>query len=121
MKGQIAGRRARRQFDVKSFLPTVGAGCTIENYKQGRSIFLQGDPSDAVFFIQKGEVQITVVSKHGKEGLIAMLGAGESFGEGCLVGQPLHIATATAMTGSTIAWIDRDTMVRVLREESELS
>jgi CRP/FNR family transcriptional regulator, cyclic AMP receptor protein len=121
LKGQTLERKAPPQFDVKSFLATVGAGRVIENFKPGQSIFLQGDPSDAVFFIQKGKVQITVVSKQGKEGVIAMLGAGEFFGEGCLVGQPLHIATATATTGSTVARIDRDTMVRVLREEPDLS
>jgi CRP/FNR family cyclic AMP-dependent transcriptional regulator len=121
LKGRILERKAPRQFGVNSFLATVGAGRTIENYKTGQSIFLQGEPSDAVFFIQKGNVQITAVSKQGKEGVIAMLGAGEFFGEGCLVGQPFNIATATATTGSTIARIDRDTMVRVLRDEPDLS
>ncbi len=84
-------------------------------------MFLQGDPADAVFYIQKGKVQITVVSKQCKEGVIAVLGAGEFFGEGCLAGQPLHIATAIAMAESTVAKIEKDAMIRVLRDEPTLS
>ena len=84
-------------------------------------MFLQGDPADAVFYIQKGKVQITVVSKQCKEGVIAVLGAGEVFGEGCLAGQPLHIATAIAMAESTVAKIEKDAMIRVLRDEPTLS
>jgi CRP/FNR family transcriptional regulator, cyclic AMP receptor protein len=121
LRGQALVEAPPQHFDVKSFLATIGSGRTIGKYLSGQPIFLQGDPSDAVFFIQKGKVQITVVSKQGKEGVIAMLGVGDFFGEGCLVGQPLHIATAIATTDSTIARIDRDTMVRVLRKEPELS
>jgi CRP/FNR family transcriptional regulator, cyclic AMP receptor protein len=90
-------------------------------YRPGETVFLQGDPADAVFYIQKGKVQVTVVSEQGKEGVIAMLGSGEFLGEGCLAGQPLHIATATATAASDVARIDRETMVRVLREEPTLS
>jgi len=109
------------RFDAQSFLATVGVGRTIEKYQPGEPVFLQGDPADAVFYIQKGGVQITVVSKQGKEGVVAMLRTGEFFGEGCLAGQPLHIATATATTESTIARVARATMVRVLHEEPDLS
>ncbi len=90
-------------------------------YQPGETVFLQGDPADAVFYIQKGKVKVTVVSEHGKEGVIAMLGSGEFLGEGCLAGQPLHIATATATAESAVARIDRKTMVRVLRDEPTLS
>ena len=90
-------------------------------YQPGETVFLQGDPADAVFYIQKGKVKVTVVSEHGKEGVIAMLGGGEFLGEGCLAGQPLHIATATATAESAVARIDRKTMVRVLRDEPTLS
>jgi len=90
-------------------------------YQPGETVFLQGDPADAVFYIQKGKVKVTVVSEQGKEGVIAMLGSGEFLGEGCLAGQPLHIATATATAESAIARIDRTTMVRVLRDEPTLS
>jgi CRP/FNR family cyclic AMP-dependent transcriptional regulator len=109
------------RFDARSFLATVGVGRTVEKYQPEQPIFLQGDPADAVFYIQKGRVQITVVSKQGKEGVVALLGTAEFFGEGCLAGQPLHIATATAATESTIVRIARDTMVRVLHEEPGLS
>ena len=109
------------RFDAQSFLATVGVGRTVEKYQPGEPVFLQGDPADAVFYIQKGGVQITVVSKQGKEGVVAMLRTGEFFGEGCLAGQPLHIATATATTESTIARVARATMVRVLHEEPDLS
>jgi len=109
------------RFDAQSFLATVGVGRTIEKYQPGEPVFLQGDSADAVFYIQKGGIQITVVSKQGKEGVVAMLRTGEFFGEGCLAGQPLHIATATATTESTIARVARATMVRVLHEEPDLS
>ena len=79
------------RFNPQAFLDTVGVGRFIGKYKSGEVIFLQGDPADAVFYIQKGKVQVAVVSKQGKEGVVAVLGAGEFFGEGCLAGQPLHI------------------------------
>ena len=82
---------------------------------------MQGDPADAVFYIEKGKVQLTVVSEQGKEGVIAMLGAGEFFGEGCLAGQPLHIASASAMSNSIMVRIEKATMVRVLHEQPALS
>lgn len=82
---------------------------------------MQGDPADAVFYIEKGRVQLTVVSEHGKEGVIAMPSIGDFFGEGCLAGQPVHIASATAMSSSTITKIDKETMVHVLREQPALS
>jgi len=110
-----------QRFDTQSFLATVGAGRSMGKYQPGETVFLQGDPADAVFYIQKGKVKVTVVSEQGKEGVIAMLGDGEFLGEGCLAGQPLHIATATATAESAVARIDRETMVRVLRDEPTLS
>jgi CRP/FNR family transcriptional regulator, cyclic AMP receptor protein len=107
-------------FDARLFLTSVGAGRSTEKYRPQASIFLQGDPADAVFYIEKGNVQLTVVSEHGKEGVIAMPGAG-FFGEGCLAGQPLHIASATAMSNSIIVRIEKETMVRVLHQEPTLS
>jgi CRP/FNR family transcriptional regulator, cyclic AMP receptor protein len=109
------------RFDSTAFLATVGQGRSIAKYKTGQPIFIQGNPADAVFYIQKGKVQITVVSEQGKEGVIAMLGVGEFFGEGCLAGQPLHIATATATAETSVARIARETMIRVLRDEPTLS
>jgi CRP/FNR family transcriptional regulator, cyclic AMP receptor protein len=108
-------------FDAQLFLTSVGSGRTTTKYRPQANIFLQGDPADAVFYIEKGNVQLTVVSEHGKEGIIAMPGAGNFFGEGCLAGQPLHIASATAMSNSIIERIEKETMVRVLREQPALS
>ncbi len=109
------------RFDPQVFLDTVGVGRFIGKYQAGETVFLQGDPADAVFYIQKGKVQITVLSKQGKEGVIAVLGAGEFFGEGCLAAQPLHIATATVTSDSAIVKIEKQTMIRVLRDEPTLS
>lgn len=109
------------KFNAQIFLDTVGVGRFIGKYKQGEAIFLQGDPAEAVFYIQKGKIQITVMSKQGKEGVIAVLGAGEFFGEGCLAGQPLYIATASASTDAAIVKIEKQTMIRVLRDEPTLS
>jgi len=108
-------------FDAQLFLTSVGTGRSTTKYRPQASIFLQGDPADAVFYIEKGNVQLTVVSEHGKEGVIAMPGAGDFFGEGCLAGQPLHIASATAMSNSIIVRIEKETMVRVLHQEPTLS
>ncbi len=113
--------KALLRFDPQTFLDTVGVGRFIGKYTAGEAVFLQGDPANAVFYVQRGKVQITVLSKQGKEGVIAVLGAGEFFGEGCLAGQPLHIATATATTEAAIVKIEKQTMIRVLREEPTLS
>ena len=109
------------RFNAQSFLDTVGVGRFIGQYKAGEVVFLQGDAADAVFYIQKGKVQITVLSKEGKEGVIAVLGSGEFFGEGCLAGQPLHISTASVTVDSAIVKIEKQTMIRVLRDEPTLS
>jgi CRP/FNR family cyclic AMP-dependent transcriptional regulator len=109
------------RFDAQVFLDTVGVGRFIRKYNTGEAVFLQGDPADAVFYIQKGKVQIAIISKQGKEGVIAVLGAGEFFGEGCLAGQPLHIATATVTVESAIVKIEKQSMIRVLRDEPALS
>jgi CRP/FNR family transcriptional regulator, cyclic AMP receptor protein len=108
-------------FDAQLFLTSVGTGRSTTKYRPQSTIFLQGQPADAVFYVEKGTVQLTVVSEHGKEGVIAMPSAGDFFGEGCLAGQPLHIASATAMSNSIIVRIEKDTMVRVLREQPALS
>ena len=104
-------------FDSKVFLATINAGRTISNYSKGAIIFSQGDRADAVFYIRKGNVKITVTSDQGKEGVVAILGADEFLGEGCLIGQPLRLATATAMTESAVMRVEKAEMVRVLHEE----
>ena len=110
-----------QRFDPESFLASVGAGRSVVKYQPGKPIFRQGDAADAVFYIQKGKVQITVVSEQGNEGVVAILEPGEFFGEGCLAGQPLHMGTAGALTECAIARIEKDTMIRELRNEPTFS
>ena len=100
---------------------SVGAGRGTKTYKAKRNIFQQGDAADAVFYIQEGEIKLTVVSPQGKEAVVAILGAGDFFGEGCLAGQRLHMASAATLAVSTIARIEKDTMVGVLHNEPKLS
>jgi CRP-like cAMP-binding protein len=109
------------KFNLKAFLSSVGPGRSAAKYKAKKFIFRQGDPADSVFFIQSGKIEISVISRHGREGVIAMLGAGDFFGEGCLAGQSLHMASAIALTESVIVGIEKGTMIRLLREEPALS
>src|SRR5580700_6739981 len=90
--------RGMRRFDPAVFLQTIAKGRTISTLRRKEIIFLQGSAADAVFCIQKGKIKVTVVSKQGKEAVIAILGEDEFLGEGCLSGQPKRLATATAMT-----------------------
>jgi len=107
--------------DPGAFLATAGAGRAKEKFKRNQAIFRQGDDADAVYYIDKGKVQITVASKQGKEGVIAILEPGEFFGEGCLAGQPLHMATASAMAEASVIRIDKESMIGLLREHSAFS
>jgi CRP/FNR family transcriptional regulator, cyclic AMP receptor protein len=118
---KLQAKRAAPRFDTQAFLTSVGVGRSTTKYRANKNVFRQGDPADAVFYIQRGKVKLTVVSEQGKEGVIAILDAGDFFGEGCLAGQPLHMASVVAITDSTIVRIEIDTMIRVLREEPKLS
>jgi CRP/FNR family cyclic AMP-dependent transcriptional regulator len=104
-------------FDSKMFLATIDGGRTISSYAKNAIIFSQGDRADAVFYIQRGKVKIVVTSEQGKEAVVGILGVDEFLGEGCLIGQPLRLATATAMTESTVMRVEKAEMVRVLHEE----
>jgi CRP/FNR family transcriptional regulator, cyclic AMP receptor protein len=104
-----------------TLVTSVMAGRSAVRFERGQPIFRQGDAADAVFYIQTGKVQITVVSEQGKEGVIGMLDAGEFFGEGCLAGQPLHIASASATEESAIVRIEKEAMIRALRDEPSFS
>ncbi|MBL8674443.1 MAG: Crp/Fnr family transcriptional regulator [Rhodospirillales bacterium] len=108
-------------FDAGVFVRTIGAGRTRAVHKANTAIFQQGDPCACVFYIEKGKVQITVVSKQGKKGVVATLGPGEFFGEGCLGGQRRHLTSAHAMVASTITSIEKATMVRTLHEQPTFS
>jgi CRP/FNR family cyclic AMP-dependent transcriptional regulator len=91
------------------------------NYQRGDAIFTQGDPSEHVMYIQTGGVKLSVLSKAGRQAVVAMLDPGDFFGEGCLAGQPVRMGSATATLDSTILLVDKDHMVRLLHEEHELS
>ncbi len=107
--------------DLESSLTSVGIVRSAERYPRLKTVFRQGDDADAVFYLRKGKVQVTVVSEQGKEGVIAILEAGAFFGEGCLAGQPRYLATASTMTESELVRIEKDVMIRVLREHPSFS
>jgi len=110
-------KKATATFDAKAFLATVNQGRSVSDYRKDDIVFLQEGRADAVFYIQTGKITITVTSRLGKEAVIAILGPGDFFGEGCLIGQPLRLATATAMVESRLMRVDKTEMIRVLHEE----
>ena len=114
-------RKAKAPVDPRALLATVAANRTTKDYRKSQTIFSQGDRADAVFFVERGKVKLTVVSEQGKQAVIAVLGPGSFFGEGCLAGQPMRMSTATAMTDSSIELVPRETMIRALREDAEFS
>ena len=109
--------KRRPAFNPKSFLAKVGEGRSIDTYRKGQIVFSQGDPADAVFYIQKGKVKVNVVSEQGKEAVVAILETNEFFGEGCLAGQAKRIATVTTMTESVIVLLEKAAIVRVIHQE----
>jgi CRP/FNR family transcriptional regulator, cyclic AMP receptor protein len=120
---RIDVRKSKRKplFDPKVFLDTENVGRTISKYRKDQTVFAQGNSADAVFYIQKGKVKITVVSEQGKEAVVAILGPDEFCGEGCLTGQPRRMATAVAMTECEIMRLGKAAMIRVLHEEPAFS
>lgn len=110
-------RKRRTLFDPKRFLTEVGDGHTILKVRKKHILFSQGDAAEAVFYILEGKVKLAVVSRQGKEAVVALLARDSFFGEGCLAGQLVRMATATAMEDSTIARIEKQAMVDVLRQE----
>jgi CRP/FNR family cyclic AMP-dependent transcriptional regulator len=116
----VAAKR-RSKFDPKTFLSTIDGGRTIVAFPKNQPIFVQGDSSDAVFYIQKGKVKLTVVSEAGKEATIGILNDGDFFGEGCLTGQSLRLGAATAMNDCSVMRIEKKTMMEVLHREHAFS
>jgi CRP-like cAMP-binding protein len=108
-------------FDQKRFLRHIGKGSTLVEYQKDKKIFSQGDRADSVLYIQTGNVRLTIVSERGKEAVIAILGAGDFLGETCLTGEPVRIASATAITDCTLMKVEKPEMARVLREEPVFS
>jgi CRP/FNR family transcriptional regulator, cyclic AMP receptor protein len=111
----------KRPFDVSDFLSKMDGGRTLQTFRKDEKIFAQGDPADAVFYIQEGKVKVSVLSQQGKEAVVALHGGGDFFGEGCLTGQPLRLATVSAMTDCVIMRIGKADMVSTLRDEPKLS
>jgi CRP/FNR family transcriptional regulator, cyclic AMP receptor protein len=114
-------RKATSAFNPEAFLAKVGKGRTVADYKKNQRVFSQGDPADAIFYIQKGKVKLTVVSKQGKEAVVAILGADDFFGEGCLAGQPLRMASAAAMLECSIMRLEKSGVIRLIHNEPAFS
>jgi CRP/FNR family cyclic AMP-dependent transcriptional regulator len=108
-------------FNVRVFLDSAGVSRQILKFRRSEKIFSQGDPAKGVKYIQEGGVKLSVVNESGKEAVVAMLGPGDFFGEGCLAGQPVCMATATAIVPTSILFIQKNEMMRVLRTEHALS
>jgi CRP/FNR family transcriptional regulator, cyclic AMP receptor protein len=113
--------RGTRRFDPLLFLETAAKGRVVSKHSKKHAIFAQGEAADSVFYIQKGKVKVTVMSKQGKEAVVALLGADEFVGEGCLIGQPKRLATAVAMTDCVTMRVEKSEMLRALHGEPVFS
>ena len=114
-------RKKKTAFDPQDFLAKITEGHTVSDYRKGEIVYTQGQPADSVFYMHKGKAKITVLSEQGKEAVVALLGAGDFFGEGCLAGQSRRMATASALTDCTIARIAKADVVRVIHEQPAFS
>jgi CRP/FNR family transcriptional regulator, cyclic AMP receptor protein len=114
-------KQRKASFDSKMFLAKVGAGKTILAFHKNQHVFEQGDVANAVFYIQKGKVKLTVLSEQGKEAVVAILEPGQFFGEGCMNGHKLRISTTTAMEDSVITSITKEAMLAALHDEPQFS
>jgi CRP/FNR family cyclic AMP-dependent transcriptional regulator len=107
--------------DWEKVLSGIAPGRTAIEYGANRNIFWEGDPADSLFFLKQGKVKLTVTSQQGKEAIVAVLDRGDFFGEGCLAGQPLRMATAMAITDCSLVRLEKKSMVRLLHEKHEIS
>jgi CRP-like cAMP-binding protein len=110
-------RKPKPPFDLKAFLAKANGGRTVAEYRPDESIFVQGEAASAIFYIRKGEVKLTVLSKQGKEAVVAILRGGDFLGEGCLAGQPVRMASAVAMSDCSVMKIEKAVVLRLLHEE----
>jgi len=115
------GEPAIDEFDAKVFIAKVGAGKKNLEFHKNQHVFEQGNVADTVFYIQKGRVKLTVLSEHGKEAVVAILEPGQFFGEGCMNGHALRIATTTAMEDCVITSITKDAMIAAIHDEPKFS
>ena len=120
---RMAARASKRTvpFNPKALLARVSEGRSVASYRRKQVIFSQGDPADEVFYVQEGRVKLTVVSKQGKEAIVALLGVDEFFGEGCLAGQQLRMSTATADDDTTLLRLRKKAAVRLLYTDPQFS
>ena len=109
------------QFDPARFFETSAKGRSISTHRKNEIIFSQGDAADAVFYIKKGKIKVSVVSKQGKEAVVALLGADEFLGEGCLIGQPRRVAAAVTMSECTIMRVGKTEIQRLLQDDPAFS
>ena len=115
-----AANKKSQSVDWEALLARIRGGQTVIEYGANRRIFRQGEPANSVFYLRQGEVKLAVASQQGKEAIVAILGAGEFFGEGCLAGQQLRVSTAIAITDCSLARIDKPVMARMLHEEHDV-
>jgi CRP/FNR family transcriptional regulator, cyclic AMP receptor protein len=124
-KANGSGRRGKAKpapaFDTEAFLSTVGAGRTISTYRPRSYIFRQGTKCNAVYYLQQGHIELSVVSKEGKERVVGLLGPSTFVGEGCLGGQPFYLASARALTEAVLIRIETEMMIRAMHEHPEMS
>jgi CRP/FNR family cyclic AMP-dependent transcriptional regulator len=114
-------RKSVRPFDAEAFLNSPGLSRRVADYPAGASVFAQGDGADTVLYIQKGRLKLSVLSQSGKEAVVGVLGPGDFFGEGALAGQPVRLASATAMTASRILVVPKRQMIRLLHQQHAFS
>jgi CRP-like cAMP-binding protein len=117
----VMSEKKSRLVDWEAVLTGVFRGKTVMEYGTNRTIFRQGQPADSLFYLRRGKVKLTVMSQQGKEAIVAILNAGEFFGEGCLAGQPSRMATAVAMTDCTLDKIEKSLMTHMLHEQHDVS
>jgi len=113
----MATAKKKPLFDPKVFLSKINGGRTVSEYRKKQRVYQQGDPADSVFYIQTGKAKVTVISPQGKEAVVAILGPGDFFGEGCLAGQSLRLATVTALEQSSITKMPKANTVSVIHTE----
>ena len=116
-KASVAAGEKLPSVDWETLLAGISKGKTVLEYGVNRNLFMQGQPADSVFFLLRGRVKLSVTSSEGKEAIVATLGSGEFFGEGCLAGQPLRMATAIAVEDCTLTRVEKATIARMLHEE----
>jgi CRP/FNR family cyclic AMP-dependent transcriptional regulator len=114
-------KKAGTSFDARKFLAKVGKGKTISEFEKDQIIFSQGDPADAVFYIQKGRIKLTVISEQGKEAVVGILGPGQFFGEGCLNGHPVRVTTGSAIVACRITRIAKAAMIATMHDQPDFS